>query len=64
MLEPQTSAKLDFVELSKEEKSFYFIKWRIDGKEYTNHYFTNVIDVDFKAYVRDMEKCGYMEFSE
>ena len=46
------------------EKKFYLIKWRIGDREYTNHYFTNAIDIGYAAYIRDMAKCGYDNFSD
>ena len=59
----QSALKIDSMEIAEGEKEFYLIKWRINGKEYTNHYFTNIIDIDYQSYVRDMTKCGYDEFS-
>ncbi len=59
----QNVIKLDSLEIADGEKKFYLIKWRVKGIEYTNHYFTNIIDIDYESYIRDMTKCGYDEFS-
>ncbi len=60
----QSSAKLDSIKIADGEKKFYLIKWRIGDREYTNHYFTNAIDIDYDAYIKDMTKCGYDNFSD
>ena len=60
----QSAVKLDSLKIADGEKKFYLIKWRLDGEEYTNHYFTNAIGVDYASYIRDMTKCGYDEFGE
>ena len=44
------------------EKEFYLITWRLDGKTYRNHYFTNIIDIDYPTYLEALQKCGMDEF--
>ena len=46
-------------DVEPDEKHFYLIKWSLDGKEYSNHYMTNVIDIDYEQYLRYIGKCGY-----
>lgn len=44
------------------EKVFYLIEWKKDGETYRNHYFTNIIDIDYSKYMSALEKCGFDEF--
>lgn len=44
------------------EKNFYLIEWELDGKKYKNHYFSNIIDIDYNQYMEDIKKCGMDEF--
>lgn len=44
------------------EKHFYFIEWTLNGQKYSNHYMTNIIDIDYKEYMGYIEKCGYAQF--
>lgn len=41
------------------EKHFYLIKWTHGEKEYSNHYMTNIKDIDYGEYLRYISKCGY-----
>lgn len=50
------------IKIHPAEKHFYLIKWKLDGKEYSNHYVTNIIDLDFSEYMGYIKKCGYDEF--
>ncbi len=45
-----------------EKKRFYLIKWEIDGKEYKNHYYSDLIGTDYKKYSSDLQKCGFDEY--
>lgn len=56
------SVKADELTINDGEKSFYLIEWKIDGKVYKNHYFTNIIDIDYKEYLSQIQKCGFDEF--
>lgn len=51
------------IDVCKNDKSFYLIKWRTNGKTYKNHFHTNIINVNFKKYLIAMKKAGY-EFTE
>ncbi len=53
---------VDFADLAENEKEFYYIEWTMDGKTYKNHYFTNIIDIDYQAYIQALEKYGMNEF--
>ncbi len=50
------------IELEKEEKKFYLIEWTHDGKKYSNHFHTGIIDISFEKYLQALEKCGYNQF--
>lgn len=50
------------LKLKDGEKNFYLIEWQKDGGTHRNHYFTNIIDIDYDAYLKALEKCGFDEF--
>lgn len=50
--------------VSSADKTFYLIEWNKDGKTYCNHYFTNIIDISYKDYLKAIEKCGFDEFDK
>ena len=41
-----------------EEKKFYTILWNDGEKDGMNHYFTNIIDIDYDYYVDCAKKAG------
>ncbi len=46
-----------------DEKEFYYISWETsDGKKGFNHYFTNIIDIDYNKYMEALKKCNMDEF--
>lgn len=49
-------------EVEPEEHTMYLIEWELDGKRHKNHYYTNLRDVDYSSYKRDMEKCKMDEW--
>lgn len=62
VLNKDSSAKIAEISIAENEKSFYFIKWECDGTAYTNHYFTNIIDIDYEKYMSALKQCGYDQF--
>ena len=52
----------DSLVVTENEKEFYCIEWTMAGETYKNHYFTNIIDIDYQAYIQALEKCGMNEF--
>lgn len=48
--------------LSLESKKFYLIEWTLDGKKYSNHYFTDIIDIDYDEYMSALKKCNMDQF--
>ncbi len=61
-LSADSSQKLARLKISKDEKKFYLIKWNSDGREYKNHYFTNIININYKDYLQAIKLCGFDEF--
>lgn len=41
------------------EKHFYYIKWTLGDKSYSNHYMTNILDIDYDQYLGYISKCDY-----
>lgn len=52
----------DNLTVAEKEKEFYYIEWSVDGKTCYNHYFTNIIDIDYQAYVQALRKYGMDQF--
>lgn len=56
------STALDVIEISPCEKAFYLIEWYENGRKSCNHYFTNIITIDYKSYLAALEDCGMAQF--
>ncbi len=57
------SSKVAEIKISEGEKKFYLIEWTMpDGSICRNHYFTNIIGIDFNHYMSCLEKCGFDQF--
>ena len=67
IVESVVTAKADSVthawnkDMIEGEKRFYLIEWEMDGKKYKNHYFTNIIDIDYDYYASCMKKVGFWD---
>ena len=61
-LKTDTSSKIASITIKDGEQCFYLINWSIDGKTYQNHYYTNIINIDYQRYMNEMKKCGFDEF--
>lgn len=48
--------------IREDEKHFYLVEWNDGGKSYSNHYMTNIKDIDFSEYMGYISKCGYDQF--
>ena len=57
-----TSAKVGEIAIKDGEQSCCLIKWSVDGREYKNHYYTNIIDIDYGRYMKEIAQCGFDEF--
>ncbi len=52
----------DSLAVTENEKEFYYIEWCVDGKSGCNHYFTNILDIDYRAYLQALEKYNMDEY--
>ena len=52
----------DSLPIAENEKEFYDIQWTVDGKTCHNHYFTNILDIDYDVYVKAMKQFDMYEF--
>lgn len=62
LLPADASTRIGELKLKDGEKNFYLIEWQKEGRTHRNHYFTNIIDIDYDAYLKALEKCGFDEF--
>lgn len=62
MLSANQAQALTEIEISPDEKTFFLIEWTMDGKAYKNHYFTNILDIDYRKYMQALNVCGMNEF--
>ena len=60
--EKESSVCICDMPIKPDEKHFYFIEWEINGKRYSNHYMTNIREIDYKRYIEYLEKSGYLCF--
>ena len=44
------------------EKHFLYIEWELDGEKYSNHYVTNIRDLNYSEYISYIERVGYATF--
>lgn len=61
-VDADSAITIDFLEMKENEKEFYLIEWQYNGKQCKNHYFTNIIDIDYGKYMAAIRKCGMDEF--
>lgn len=50
------------IAVGEEEHTMYLIEWEINGEKHKNHYYTNLKNIDYLSYKKDMEKCGLDEW--
>ena len=56
---PDSSAPIARVSIEEGEKKFYYIEWECEGEKGSNHYMTNIKNIDYSEYMGYIEKCGY-----
>lgn len=61
-LNADEATTVDLLPIADGEKEFYLIEWKYDGKQCKNHFVTNIIDIDYKWYMKAIEGCGMNEF--
>lgn len=59
LLKSDASSKIGSISIKDGEQCFYLIKWIVNGREYKNHYYTNIINIDYNRYIEGMNKCGF-----
>ena len=52
----------DRLPVSENEKAFYHIQWNVDGKTCCNHYFTNILEIDYEGYMSALKQYTMDEF--
>lgn len=57
-----SSVGIDLLPIEDGEKEFYLIEWEHEGQMYKNHYFTNIINIDYQKYMNALKKYGMDEF--
>ncbi len=61
----EASSCLITMDIEQDEKKFYLIEWEVNDGETVvrgkNHYHTNIINIDYKAYRAAMETAGMLE---
>ena len=62
LLSADFALEIDSLNIEEGEKSFYLIEWKYDGKDCKNHYFSNIIDIDYNYYMKAIQACGMDEF--
>ena len=58
----EASTRVAKIPVADGEKRFLYIEWKADGVMYSNHYMTNIIDIDYREYLSYIEKVGYDKF--
>lgn len=53
----------DSLAVAENEKEFYNIHWTIAGKDYQNHYFTNILDIDYEGYLNALKEFRMDDFA-
>lgn len=61
-LKANASSKIGSISIKDGEQCFYLIKWTVNSNEYKNHYYTNIINIDYNRYMEEMKKCEFDEF--
>ena len=62
VLSPDRSMEIASLGISSGEQEFYLIEWEIDGKKYRNHYYTNLLNIDYYRYLNALKLCEMDEF--
>lgn len=62
VLSPDRSMEIASLGIISGEQEFYLIEWEIDGKKYRNHYYTNLLNIDYHRYLNALKLCEMDEF--
>lgn len=58
----QSSTRVAKLPINDTESHFLYIEWEMDGRKYSNHYMTNIKNIDYREYLSYLEKVGYDSF--
>ncbi len=61
VLQPDSSTEIDFLKIQPDEQAFYLIEWDGDAGG-RNHYYTNLLNIDYHKYLLALTQCGMAEF--
>lgn len=61
-LDGDSATVVNWMPITDDEKEFYLIEWVVDGRTYHNHYFTNIINIDYARYMSALKKCSMNDF--
>lgn len=56
------AVRIENLSIEEGEKEFYLIEWERNGERFRNHFFTNIIDIDYQKYVNVLKKCSLDQF--
>ena len=59
----QSSVRVGDVKIEADEKHFYYIEWNCGDKRGSNHYMTNIRDIDYGTYLGYIRSVGYDSFT-
>ncbi len=60
--EAESTTRVAKIPVNDGEKRFLYIEWELDGVKNSNHYMTNIIDINFDEYFSYIKKIGYDNF--
>jgi beta-mannosidase len=58
----ETSSEIGRLSCKPDEQTFYLIEWEVGDKKYKNHYFTNLLNIEYQAYYESLKMCGMDQF--
>ncbi|MBR2460016.1 MAG: glycoside hydrolase family 2 [Clostridia bacterium] len=59
---PDASERIADIPIAENEKKFYFIEWSCGNENGSNHFMTNIKDIDYVTYIGYIRDCGYEEW--
>lgn len=62
VLPTDRSVEIASLPIEEGEQKFYLIEWQRDGKTARNHYFTNLLRINYRDYLSALAACGLDEF--
>jgi len=56
---PDSSALIAYIPISEGEQKFYYIEWECDGIKCSNHYMSNIKNINYAEYMSYIKSIGY-----